>query len=319
MSGAGLHREWTTDQIGDLTGRTAVVTGPTAGGLGHFTALELARRGARVVLAGRNPHRTADTIDAIRAQVPRADLSGVQLDLADLADVRRAGDELAALPRLDLLVNNAGVMMPGPGRTTDGFSTQMGTNHFGPFLLTQRLLPLLAATGTSRAPSRVVTVSSALHRMAGSAPLGDPTSAPAPGGIREYGQSKLANLLFTFELARRLNAAGAQVNAYAAHPGFAGTHLAVAGRFGGVTGRWPRLVDKSVRLISQPAQHGAWPTLMAATADLPSGTFTGPGRRREMAGPPVVVGASSLATNGESQRRLWELSERVTGDRFPLS
>lgn len=304
---------WNVTQIGDLSGRTAVVTGPSAGGLGHYTALELARAGAHVVLAGRNPERVEETVTAIRTEVPGAELSTVALDLADLAQVRRAGAELSALPRLDLLVNNAGVMMPGTGRTVDGFGIQMGTNHFGPFLLTHLLLPLLAASGTASRPARVVSVSSALHRSAPSVPLGDPLTTPATGSVREYGQSKLANLLFTYELARRLDLAGAAVTALAAHPGFAGTHLGVNGRFGGVTGLWSRLVDSSIGLIGQPAPHGAWPTLMAATADLPSGTFVGPSKMREMRGAPMVVGASALALNPENQQRLWALSETTVG------
>lgn len=314
-----MSRAWSTEQIPDLTGRVAVVTGPSSGGLGHFTALELARRGARVVLAGRNPARTQETLAAIRSQVSGADLVPVRVDLADLASVRAAARELSALERLDLLVNNAGVMMPGKGRTVDGFGIQMGTNHYGPFLLTLLLLPRLAATGTTASPSRVVTVSSALHRRAGHAPLTDPRIEPATGDVREYGRSKLANLLFTFELTRRLAAAGAPVQAFAAHPGFAGTHLGVNGRFGGVNGTWARIVDKSIGVIGQPAHQGAWPTLMAATADLPAGTFTGPSKLSEMRGAPKPVGASALATNGENQRRLWELSERTAGAAFPLA
>lgn len=314
-----MSSTWTPTSIGDQSGRTAVVTGPTHGGLGHFTALELARNGAKVVLAGRNPARTQITVEAIRAEVPDADLDSVHLDLADLSQVREAAAELATLDRLDLLVNNAGVMMPGKGRTVDNFPIQLGTNHFGPFLLTAALLPLLTASGTAQRPSRVVTVASAMHRIAGHAPLADPTTVTATGGAREYGRSKLANLLFTFELDRRLRHAGAPVAAMAAHPGFAGTHLGVNGRFGGITGTWSAIVDKSMVALGQPAPQGAWPTLMAATADVASGSFAGPSKLAQMQGPPVLVGASKLALNGENQQHLWELSERVVGQPFSVS
>ncbi len=310
---------WQPAQIGDQSGRTAVVTGPTLGGLGHHTALELARRGARVVLAGRNPDKTTATIEAIRAEVPEADLVGIRLDLASLASVREAAASIGEEPRIDLLINNAGVMSPPRGRTVDGFETQLGTNHLGPFLLTGLLLPALARTDhrlDHRA--RVVTVSSQLHRVARRAPLDDPCLEKRRyNGFKEYGASKLANLLFTFELDRRLQAAGLAVDAMAAHPGFAGTHLATHGRYGRSSGGIASIVDASVRSISQPAAHGAWPTLMAATADLAAGSYVGPSGLGEMRGAPTLVSASGVARNTENQRRLWDLSEAAVGLSWP--
>ena len=190
---------WSPADIPPLTGRTAVVTGVSVGGLGHFTALELARAGARVVLAGRNPEKLAGTEDTIRAEVPEAALERLVVDLSDLASVRSAAGEAASYGQLDLLVNNAGVMAPPYRRTVDGFESQLATNHLGPFLLTGLLLPQLATD------ARVVTVASLMHRFARKAPLGDPRVKARPY-LRwiAYSQTKLANLLFTFELDRRL-------------------------------------------------------------------------------------------------------------------
>lgn len=220
---------WSLSDMPDQSGRTAVVTGVSRGGIGHHTALELARRGARVVLAGRTPDRLEAAEAAITAQVPGAALERLVVDLADLSSVRAAAEEAASLGPLHLLVNNAGVMATGHQRTADGLELQMATNHFGPFLLTGLLLPRLVAGGDGR----VVTVSSQMHRSARSAPVGDP-HVQHGRYLRwpTYAQTKLANLLFTFELDRRLAAADLPVRALAAHPGFAGTHLVVNGQLG---------------------------------------------------------------------------------------
>ncbi len=197
---------WTPADIPDQTGRTVLVTGTTVGGLGQFTALELARRGAHVILAGRREERIAETRAAILDEVPDAELDPLVVDLADLSSVRRAAAEAAGTGPLHLLVNNAGVMAPPYRRTADGFELQLATNHLGPFLLTGLLLPQLAASEGAT----VVTVSSQMHRIARRAPLDDPRSAP--GRYHRwpvYGQTKLANLLFTYELDRRLRAAEA--------------------------------------------------------------------------------------------------------------
>ena len=294
------------------TGRTALVTGVSVGGLGHATALELARAGARVVLAGRNPGRLAEADAAIREEVPDAELEPLVVDLADQSSVRSAAAEAAAYGSLDLLVNNAGIMATPYRRTVDGLESQLATNHFGPFLLTGLLLPQLAPGG------RVVTVASQMHRVAHQAPLGDPQVKARPY-LRwvAYAQSKLANLLFTFELDRRLRECGSTVTAHAAHPGYAGTHLVANGRFGRSTGVVASLLDRANRLVSQSPAVGSWPTLMAATADVPGSTYCGPSGLGEAGGAPELVGWSRQAGDRDAQRRLWELSEKTTGIVYP--
>ncbi|HQR27046.1 MAG TPA: oxidoreductase [Nocardioides sp.] len=304
---------WHLGELPDQTGRTILVTGTSTGGLGHHTALELARRGARVVLAGRSDAKLAETESAIRADLGRADLGRLLVDLADLSSVRRAGDQLAE-EQLHVLVNNAGVMATPYRRTGDGLELHLATNHFGPFLLTGLLLSRLVASGDGR----VVTVSSQAHRTARRAPLGDPfVQEGRYHRWQVYGQSKLANLLFTFELQRRLDAAGLPVRAMAAHPGFAGTHLVVNGQLGRSTGPLASIMDAAVRVVSQSAADGALPTLMAATADLPGGTYCGPSRMGQWRGAPTVVDCAPLARDRAAQSRLWELSEETVGLSYP--
>ena len=304
---------WTTAAIGDLTGRTTLVTGPTLGGLGFHTALELARHGARVGLAGRTPAKLDAAADAIAAELPGARLDTIVVDLSDLASVRTAAEAAADLGPIHLLVNNAGIMASPYRRTADGLESQMATNHFGPFLLTGLLLEQLVASGAGR----VVTLSSQMHRLARSAPLGDPRARRRYSRWRVYGQAKLANLLFTFELDRRLRRAGLPVSALAAHPGLSGTHLAVNGQLGTTQGRRAAILDASVKAISQSAAAGARPTLMAATADLPGGTYVGPSGPGQASGPPRVVGTAPLARDDVAQRRLWETSEATVGLTWP--
>jgi NAD(P)-dependent dehydrogenase (short-subunit alcohol dehydrogenase family) len=304
---------WTTDDIGDLAGRTTVVTGPTLGGLGFHTALELARHGAHVVLAGRTPEKLDAAAEAIAADVPGAPLDTLVLDLSDLTSVRDAATSAAALGPIHLLVNNAGIMATPNRCTVDGLESQMATNHFGPFLLTGLLLDQLVASGEGR----VVTLSSQMHRVARSAPLGDPRARRRYSRWRVYGQTKLANLLFTFELDRRLRRAGLPVIALAAHPGLAGTHLVVNGQMRGIEQRGAAILDAAVKAVSQSAEAGARPTLMAATADLPGGTYVGPGGPGQANGPPRIVGSTPLARDEMAQRRLWETSEETVGLAWP--
>jgi len=301
---------WTTADIPSQAGRTALVTGVSIGGLGYHTALELSRAGARVVLAGRNPDKVAETERTILDEVPSASLARLEVDLASLASVRRAAAEVGE--PLDVLVNNAGVMAPPYSRTEDGFETQFATNHLGPFLLTGLLLPRL------RPGSRVVAVASQMHRFAGRAPLADPR-ARAKRYLRwiVYSQTKLANLLFTFELDRRLAAAGLPVTALAAHPGYAGTHLIVNGRFGRPSGGAASMFDAVNRRVSQSAEAGAWSILMAATADLPGSTYCGPSGPAEAYGLPTIVGCTRLARDVDAARELWQLSESATGISYP--
>lgn len=307
---------WTPGDIPDQSGRTVVVTGTTVGGLGHHTCLELARRGARVVLAGRTQARLDETVAEIGSQVSGAALETLIVDLSSLDSVRRAAGRAAGLGPIHVLINNAGVMATPHRRTADGLELQLATNHFGPFLLTGLLLPQLVASGAGT----VVAVSSQAHRMARRAPLGDPRS---PGGRYSrwgaYAGSKLANLLFTFELERRAREAQLPLRAVAAHPGFAGTHLAANGRLasGGVSGAVSSILDAAVRGISQSAAAGAWPTLMAATADLPGGTYCGPSGPGEASGMPRVTTGAARSHDADAQRRLWELSERVTEISYP--
>jgi NAD(P)-dependent dehydrogenase (short-subunit alcohol dehydrogenase family) len=306
---------WDPADIPDQAGRTILVTGTTVGGLGHHTALELARRGARVVITGRSPDRLAETEAAILAEAPAAVLEKIELDLADLASVRRAAEGAARLGPIDVLVNNAGVMGTPYQRTVDDLELQMATNHFGPFLLTGLLLPQLVASEDGR----VVAVSSQMHRIARSAPLQDPRTEhgrykPWP----TYGQSKLANLLFTYELDRRLRRAELPVKALAAHPGFASTHLAANGQYGRAVGGRASILDGVIKLVSpNTAARGSWPTLMAATADLPGATYCGPDGFLEWGGRPRVTTGNRLANDESAQQRLWQLSEETTGVTYP--
>ena len=306
---------WGAADIPSQAGLTTLVTGCTVGGLGFHVALELARRGGRVVLAGRSQH-TLDTARAqIRAAVPDADLEHLVVDLADLSAVRRAAAAAAGLGPIDCLVNNAGVMATPQRRTTDGVDLQLATNHVGPFLLTGLLLPQLVEAGAAR----VVTVSSQMHRVADRAPVEDPRR-PEPGRYHRwqtYARSKLANLLFTFELDRRLRAAGLDVIATAAHPGYAGTHLVVNGRTGGPGGAVASILHAANRALAQPAAAGALPLLMAATEDVPGSSYCGPGGMGESRGAPRLVGCSRLARDLEAQRALWEVSEQTVGLSYP--
>ncbi len=305
---------WRLAEIPDQAGRTILVTGTTLGGLGHHTSLELARRGARVVLAGRTEARLTETEEAIRAEVPAALLEQLTVDLSSLASVRAAAAAAGGLGPIHVLVNNAGVMGTPEHRTEDGLELQLATNHFGPFLLTGLLLPQLVASEGAR----VVTVSSQFHRYARSAPLGEPRSQQGRySRWPTYAQTKLANLLFTYELERRCREAGLPVMALAAHPGFAGTHLAANGQYGRSSGGIASILDATVKAVSQSAAAGAWPSLMAATADLPGGTYCGPGGLGEMSGAPQVTTSNKRSRDVSAQRRLWEISEQTTGISYP--
>ncbi|MEW2219272.1 oxidoreductase [Streptomyces sp. NPDC006990] len=283
----------------NLTGRTAVVTGANSG-IGLVTARALAEHGARVVLAVRDPEKGKAAAATMTGPVQvRA------LDLADLSSVRSfAGDTPGPV---DLLVNNAGLSLGPLSRTADGFELQFGTNHLGHFALTNLLLP--------RIRERVVTVASLGHRI-GSLDFTDLQWERRPYRPHAaYAQSKLANLLFAAELQRRLTRAGSPVISTAAHPGISSTNLLR-------TERKPSLglrVEKFlVGLVAQSAEEGALPTLYAATADLPGDSYVGPDRLCGMRGAPTPVGRSTRARDGSVARRLWEVSEDLTGTRFPL-
>ncbi|MEU2427389.1 oxidoreductase [Streptomyces sp. NPDC007851] len=286
--------KWNVTDLPDLTGRTAVVTGANSG-LGLATTDALARAGAHVVLAVRDPERGR----AAAAKVPGS-TEVRRLDLADLSSVREFA---AGWDRpLDLLINNAGVMMLPELRTADGFEMQFGTNHLGHFALTNLLLPHVT--------DRVVTVASGLHRGGdGVIHFADVNLRGNYSPTRAYAQSKLANLLFTLELQRRLTEAGSPVRALSAHPGWAATnlqshHANPLARLGMAVGN---------RLLAQDDRAGALPTLYAATRDLPGASYVGPDGLGEMRGAPTLVGRSRAASDPEAARRLWALSEEMTG------
>ncbi|MFD8303789.1 oxidoreductase [Streptomyces sp. NPDC059690] len=293
--------KWNISDIPDQTGRTAVVTGANSG-LGIATVEALAGAGAHVVLAVRDPARGSAAAARVNGSVEVR-----RLDLADLASVR----EFAAQWQgdLDLLVNNAGVMNIPESATKDGFETQFGTNHLGHFALTNLLLPHIT--------DRVVTVSSGAHRMPGSPRIHfdnlDLTGEYAP--IKAYSQSKLANLLFTLELQRRLEASGSSVRALAAHPGWAATNL--QSHDGSALRRVVMRVGN--RFVAQDNKAGALPTLFAAVQDLPGASYVGPDGLGEMRGAPTLVGRSAAASDPVTARRLWDVSEELTGVAFPLS
>ncbi|MGK5642007.1 oxidoreductase, partial [Streptomyces sp. URMC 126] len=263
---------WTPADMPDQKGRTAVVTGANSG-IGFVTSRELARRGARVVLACRDETRGRAAEELLRQQVPGADVRLARLDLADLASVRSFAAELPE-ERLDLLVANAGVMALPRRRTVDGFEMQFGTNHLGHFALAGLLLPRMRDAGYG---ARVVTVSSFMHYLG----TVDPADPQMDRGYRRwtaYARSKSANLLFTHELARRLAADGSPLVAAAAHPGFAATGLQTAAVRMEGRRRTERVVATATRLVAQTAEHGALPTLYAATApDVRQDDFIGPG------------------------------------------
>lgn len=313
MTGDAAVDTWQLADLPDQAGRTVVVTGPTLGGIGHVTALELARRGARVVLAGRRDQALRAAEDAIRAVVPAAQLVRQILDLASLASVRAAAADLADLGEIDVLVNNAGVMATPRRASVDGLDLQLATNHAGPFLLTGLLLPQLAAG----AAGRVVSVASIAHRLARSAPTDLTSRSGRYSRWGVYAQSKLANLLFTYELDRRAREAGIPIKALAAHPGFAATHLVANGQTGRSSGGVASILDAAARAVSQPPDRGAWPTLMASTADLPGGTYCGPSGPGELAGAPQVVAGTVLSRDPDAAGRLWDLSEGATGISYP--
>ncbi len=301
--------QWSSTALPDQTGRLAVVTGASSG-LGLYTALALARAGASVVLACRDAGRGASAVEQIRGAVRTADVAVGLLDLADLASVR---DFAAGWNRpLDLLVNNAGVMAPPARLTADGFELQLGTNHLGHFALTGLLLPHLA----DRAGARVVTVSSLAHRN-GVINFADLQSQRQYRRWPAYAQSKLANLLLTAELDRRLG--GHPAIAVAAHPGLASTNLQTSGPLMS-GGRWSAaLVHAGTRLVSQSAAHGAWPTLYAATAaDVSGGDYFGPGGLGQTRGRPRRVTAAAAARDTVVAARLWAVSEELTGVTYPF-
>lgn len=292
---------FSTAQLPALTGRTVVVTGASSG-IGRATARALAASGARVVLAVRDPAK-----GQAAAATMTGDVVVRRLDLADLASIRAFAQDVTE--PIDVLINNAGVMIPPLSRTADGFELQFGTNHLGHFALTNLLLP--------RIRGRVVTVSSNGHR-AGTIDFDDLNWEHRPyRALPAYGQSKLANLLFTLELQRLLTEVGSPVLATAAHPGMAATNL-----LGHLEHERPvlaRFRKYVTSRLSQSEEDGALPTLYATVADLPGGSYAGPSGFLQGRGAPKLVNRSSAAQDGPLARRLWTVSEELTGVSFPLT
>jgi NAD(P)-dependent dehydrogenase (short-subunit alcohol dehydrogenase family) len=298
---------WTEADIPDQTGRTAVITGANTG-LGYETALALAAKGAHVVLAVRNLDKGRSAADLIARRNPGAQVTLQELDLTSLDSVRAAADELKSrFDGIDLLINNAGVMWTPKSTTKDGFELQFGTNHLGHFaftgLLLDRLLPV--------AGSRVITVSSIGHRILADIHFDDLQWERSYHRVPAYGQAKLANLLFTYELQRRLTAAGQDTLAAAVHPGGSDTELAR---------HLPDFLAPVFSLISQSAAMGALPTLRAATdPGVLGGQYYGPDGFGGMRGYPKVVASSDKSHDVDLQRRLWTVSEELTGVTYPIA
>ncbi|MFF5981304.1 oxidoreductase [Streptomyces olindensis] len=291
---------WSARRLPDLTGRTVVVTGANSG-IGLTATDALARAGAHVVLAVRDPERGRAAAATVRGSTEVR-----RLDLADLSSVRAFAE--AWREPLHILVNNAGVMMLPRQRTKDGFEMQFGTNHLGHFALTNLLLPHLT--------DRVVTVSSGAHRWGGARiAFDDLDLASRYTPQRAYAQSKLANLLFTLELQRRLTESGSPVRALAAHPGYAATNLQSHAAHPAARA-FMRLGN---RFFAQDDRAGALPTLYAATQDLPGASYVGPDGLGELRGVPTLVGRSRAASDPLTARRLWRVSEELTGTSFPLA
>ena len=299
-----MSARWTTDDVPAQQGRLAVVTGANTG-LGFETAQALAARGASVVLAVRNVEKGKKAAARIAAAAPGASVTVQELDLSSLDSVRAAAAELrAGHPRIDLLICNAGVMYPPKQSTRDGFELQFGTNHLGHFALTGLLLEQMLPVPGSRA----VTVSSVGHRIRARVNFDDLQWERSYNRVRAYGQSKLANLMFTYELQRRLSGAGTTI-AVAAHPGFAATELM----------RHTPMAAVVTPLFSQNAAMGALPVLRAATdPSVLGGQYYGPGGFLGLRGYPELAASSRRSHDEAVQRRLWAVSEELTGVTFPL-
>lgn len=304
-----MSAHWDATNIPSLQNRVAVVTGGNSG-VGYQTALALSRKGARIVIAARSAEKCAQAVQAIRRAVPGANVETIALDLADLASVRACAEKFRArFQSLDILVNNAGVMAIPYRRTADNFEMQFGTNHLGHFALTGLLLPVLLATPNTR----VVTVSSGVH-MRGKIEFDNLDGARKYDRWAAYGQSKLANLLFAYALARKFKQARADAVSVGCHPGYAATNLQSAGpRMEG--NRFNEgLMALSNRLFAQSSAMGALPLLYAATApDVNGCDYIGPSGMGGMRGNPAKMRSSTLSYDADLADKLWQVSEELTG------
>lgn len=297
---------FTAADVPDQSGRTIIVTGANTG-LGFEAAKVLAGKGARVLLACRDQARAEGAIRRIGEAVPGADLAFLPLDQADLASVRAAAEQAAREPRIDVLLNNAGVMFPPLSRTADGFELQLGVNHFGTFALTGLLLPKLAET-----PGARIVVTASLAHRGGNLQFDDLDARKSYNRSRRYSDSKLANLLFLLELDKRLRAAGSPVAALAAHPGVAPTELM---RHAGIF----RIFTPLFGLFLNTAENGAWPSLQAATDPAAqSGEYYGPQSLGGAKGTSGKAARSAGASDAQAAQRLWDVSTQLTGVDFGL-
>lgn len=294
---------WTLNDAADQSGRLAIVTGANVG-LGYYTALGLAQKGADVILACRNEEKAKAAQGEIQAECPTAKISTMTLDVSKQASVKQFAQTFAAThKKLDLLINNAGIMMPPFSETEDGFESQLATNYLGHFSLTGHLLPLLNATPGAR----IISLASLAHAWKGMN-FSDLNYKNSYSARLAYGQSKLACLIFSYELDRRLKAAGEKTLSVAAHPGVSATSL---------TRYMPKIIQPLAPLVAQSAQAGADPTLYAALGDdILGGHYTGPDGWRQMKGEAVKVGSSAASRDPGSATQLWEMSETMTGTRF---
>ncbi len=305
---------WTHEDIHDLTGQTIVVTGANSG-IGFEATLHLAGKGAHVVLASRNEEKATAAIAKIARRFPHAQTSFIRLDLADLSSVQSFADAfLENHDRLDVLINNAGIMAIPKRKTTDGFEMQLGTNHLGHFALTGLLLPRLLSTENSR----IVNVSSMAHRF-GKIRFDDLHGDRTYDPWKAYGQSKLANLLFTYELDHRLRTQHADTIAVACHPGYSATNLQAVGPQMSNSSFMERMSALGNQVVAQSAYMGALPTLYAATADdIAGGDYIGPDGAFEMRGYPKKVKSNARSQSVETGRKLWEVSARLTGIHYDI-
>ncbi len=305
-------KPWSAEHLSDLSGKTIIVTGANSG-LGYVTTLELARKGAHVILACRDAGRADAATDRIRAEIPAASLSVSPLDLASLASVRDFAKRFReSHEKLDILCNNAGVMAIPKRETADGYEMQLGTNHLGHFALTGLLIDRLLATPRAR----VVNLSSTAHRI-GKMRFDDLHWKRGYGKWRAYGQSKLANLLFSYELQRKLEANKADAMSVACHPGYAATNLQFAGPRMAESTTMERFFGVANRIFSQTASMGALPTLYAATSPaLRGGEYIGPDGFAETWGHPKLVRSSARSRDLAAAARLWQESESLTGVRY---
>lgn len=302
-----MKKNWTLDQAGDQTGRVAIVTGANTG-LGYETALALAGKGARVIMACRNRDKAEDARARIAAQLPAAQLEVRLIDTGSLQSVRAFAEDFRRdHDRLDLLVNNAGIMMTPYEETADGIEGQFAVNYLGHFLLTGLLLPQITATPGAR----VVSLYSIAHRWGG-IQFHDMMFKRRYDTRKSYAQSKMACLMFGLELDKRLRAAGQDTRAFAAHPGFSESELSRH-----LPGVLKVLMSMVGGFLLQSAAEGALPTLYAALGDdLQGGEATGPGGRRQIHGPPVVVDYEREASDEAIRARLWDISEQLCGFRY---